>query len=197
MSTNDTTKVRILSMAEDRDDGLYSGSHTFSFTEKTWYEHVWEYCKKMPAEIGVFAALVISTGAIAEVISRASGEYVSIEELAGPILLFSSTVLLYRMYRSKRDYVPNALVGESEAVKYIFVKQKCGWNAALAKRMLEDRIRNVDASMERINRGAEFIEPRKVDRSCYIDWLQSRPESLTRMIRSVALMCTQEVPIVV
>lgn len=176
------------------DNGQYVGSHTFSFSEKAWYEHAWEYCKGIPNELSTFAAVVVSMWAVAEVVMRASGERVPLDELATPILVLASAVLLYRTYCSKRDYVPAALVGESETVKSIFRKQRCGWNAALAKRMLEERIQEADAAMERIDKGSEFIEPRHMDHDGYIKWLQTRPELMLRMVRSAALLCTQEVP---
>lgn len=133
--------------------------------------------------------------AVAEVVMRASGERVPLDELAIPILVLAFALLLYRTYCAKRDYVPDALVGESEAVKSIFRKQKCGWSAALAKRMLEERIQEADAAMERIDKGSEFIAPRHMEYDDYVDWLQTRPELMLRMVRSAALLCTQEVPI--
>jgi len=184
-------------MTEDDNSNQYSGSHAFSFTEKPWYEHVWEYCKGVPGELSTFATVVVSMWAVAEVVMRASGERVPLEELAIPILVLASAVLLYRTYRSKRAYVPDALISESETSKLIFRKQKCGWSAALAKRMLEERIQETDAAMERIDKGSEFIEPRHMDYDSYVEWLQTRPELILRMVRSAALLCTQEVPIAI
>lgn len=184
-------------MTENDNEDQYSGSHTFSFTEKRWYEHAWEYCKGIPDESSTFATIVVSMWAVAEVVMRASGESVPLDELAIPILVFAATVLLYRTYRSKRDYVPDALVRESEDAQSIFRKQKCGWSAALAKRLLEERIQEADAAMERIDKGSEFIAPSHMDYDDYVEWLQTRPELILRMVRSAALLCTQEVPVAV
>lgn len=178
----------------EEDANQYSSEHTISFTEKAWYEHVWEYCKEIPNELSAFAAVVVAMWAVAEVVMRAGGERVPLEELAIPILVLAFANLLYRTYRSKREYVPDALVGESEATKSIFRIQKCGWNAALAKRMLEERIQDADAAMDRIEKGSEFIAPRHMDDDDYFEWLQARPELILRMVRSAALLCTQEVP---
>lgn len=183
-------------MGNDNDRVEYAGEHTFSFTEKTWSEHAWEYCKGIPNEFGTFATVVVSTWAVAEVVMRASGESVPLNELATPILALAFAILLYRTYCSKRDYVPAALIGESEATKSIFRKQKCGWNAALAKHMLEDRIQGADAAMERIEKGSEFIAPKLVEYDEYVRWLQTRPELTLRMVRSAAQLCTQELPLV-
>lgn len=182
-------------MTEDDKSNQYFGSHTFSFTEKTWYEHLWEYCKGIPNGLSTFATVVVSMWAVAEVIMRASGERVPLDELAIPILVLAFAVLLYRTYCSKRDYVPDALVGESESTKSIFRKQKSGWNFALAKRILEERIQEADAAMERIDKGSEFIAPRHMNYDDYVEWLQTRPELMLRMVRSAALLCTQEVPV--
>ncbi len=182
-------------MTEDYDSDKYSGSHTLSFTEKTWYEHVWEYCKGIPKELSTFATVVVSMWAVAEVVMRAGGERVPLDELAIPILVLAFAVLLYRVYCAKRDYVPDALAGESETVKSIFRKQECGWSAALAKCMLKERIQEADAAMERIDKGSEFIAPRHMDYDNYVAWLQTRPELILRMVQSAALLCTQEVPI--
>lgn len=177
-------------MAEDN-EGRYSCSHTFSFTEKAWYEHAWDYFKGIPNELSTFATVVVSMWAVAEVVMRASDERVPLDELAIPILVLASAVLLYRTYCSRRNYVPDALVGESETVKSIFRKQRCGWNAALAKRMLEERIQEADAAMERIDKGSEFIEPRHMEYDGYVKWLQARPELILRMVQSAVLLCTQ------
>lgn len=187
-------KSRVSYMAEE-DSNQYSSEHTISFTEKAWYENVWEYCKEIPNELSTFATVVVSMWAVAEVVMRASGERVSLDKLAIPILVLAVAVLLYRTYRSKREYVPDALVGESETTKSIFRKQKCGWSAALAKRMLEERIQEADAAMERIDKGSEFIAPTHMDDDDYFKWLQTRPELMLRMVRSAALLCTQEVPV--
>lgn len=184
-------------MTEDDDNDHYTGSHTFEFTEKAWYEHIWEYCKGIPNELITFATVVVSIWAVAEVVMMASDERVPLDELAIPILVVAFAVVFYRTYVTKRDYVPDALAGESEATKSIFRKQKCGWNSALAKRMLEDRIRETDAAMDRIDKGSEFIAPTHMNYDDYVAWLQTRPELMLRMVRSAALLCTQELPVAI
>ncbi len=181
-------------MTKKDDSEYYSGFHTFTFTEKAWYEHLWEYCKGIPREAGTFATVVVSMWAVAEVFMRASGQRVPVDELALPILVLAFAVLLYRTYRAKADYVPEALVGESEAARSIFRKQKCGWSAALAKRLIEDRIQEADGVLYRIDKGSEFIVPTHMDYYDYVDWLRTRPELILRMVKSAALLCTQEVP---
>ncbi|MFB4202649.1 hypothetical protein KBTX_01651 [wastewater metagenome] len=184
-------------MTASKDDGQYSGSHKISFTEKRWYEHGWDYCTWLPQQLGTFASVAISLWAVAEVLMVASGRRVSIDELAVPILVVAIIVVLYRAYSAKHEYVPAPLHGESKAVKDIFQKQRCGWNAALAKQMLEDRLEEADGALSRIDKGAEYIPPQKLEYDEYLTWLQTRPEVVLRMVHSAALLCTQEIPVAI
>ena len=168
-----------------------------TFSEKTWYEDWWDYFKWLSGQIDTFAAVAISSWAVSEVLMAASDHRVPIEDLALPVLVLATVVALYRAYRKKSGYVPASLVGESATSKGIFRKQKCGWNAALARQMLEERLQAADAALRRIEKGSEFIGPRQMDYNDYVVWLQMRPEMVLRMVRSAALLCTQEVPIAI
>jgi hypothetical protein len=63
--------------------------------------------------------------------------------------------------------------------------------------MLWNRVRPVDAELERIRRGAEFVHPKRLPNKEYFEWLRSRPDAITRLIHAVTAQCTCDVPLAI
>jgi len=91
-------------------------------------------------------------------------------------------------------YVPEALTNESLSTKRIHRQGRSGWQFALAKEMLLDRISTVDRKLRRVESGAQFIAPTHLPAPDYLSWLQKRPELLQRLIRAVGIQCTADLP---
>lgn len=184
-------------MSDTVDGGRHVGAHVFSFSEKTPRERLREFGKRLYGELGTFLATAVSLWAFAEAIAAAMNGRAPVERLAIPVLFFALAVGMYRAYRKLRDYTPDVLKTESNEVKRIFQKQQCGWNAAIARQMLLDRIRAAEATLERMKSGAEYAQPVEMEEQAYYKWLRSRPSAMMRMSHAVMVLCTREVPSVV
>ncbi|MBS4031258.1 MAG: hypothetical protein KGZ63_07565 [Clostridiales bacterium] len=119
---------------------------------------------------------------------------IPITKLVLTVVLIALVVISYTALLKYRSFTPEALKDESELVKYIFRKQKCGWQYALACQMMSDRIEDIELTLNRITNGIDFIEPRKIPLEEYFKWLVLRPETLRRLGKSVAIQCTEEFP---
>ena len=181
-------------MAEAPEDGLYAGSHQFTFSEKNWRESGREFLRFLYGELSAFGATALGLWGLAGVLAAATNERVLIERLATPVLLGALAVAMYRAYRARVTHVPEALASENSTVHRIFRRQRCGWNAALARAMLVDRIDGTEATLQRIKLGAEYVTPRRVERQEYVDWLRTRPESMQRLVRAAMVLVTEILP---
>lgn len=179
------------------EDGLHKGQHNIQFTEKRWYESVWEFLRFLPGETPTFVALVVSLWAMAEVIMAAAGNRVSIETLAASVLAVAVTAAGFKAHRRFRSYVPKTLQPESAQVQQIFRKQRCGWQLALTHQMLIDRIGKAEIELDRVSRGAAYVRPKHLSGRDYLSWLTSRPKAIQRLVHSVAVLCTQDLPAII
>lgn len=184
-------------MTEVSPESPYHGSHQFSFSEKNWRESAREFLNFLYRELGAFGATVTALWGLAGVLAAATNERVPLERLAAWALLTGFAVAMYRAYRTQTTYVPEALKAESPRVQNIFRRQRCGWNAALARAMLLDRIDSTEATLERIKRGAEYITPHRLERHEYMTWLRTRPEAMQRLVRSAMVLVTHTLPAVI
>lgn len=176
------------------DDGKYSAQHTVTFSETVWYERLWRVFSYLPDQVPLFAAVTISFWGVAEVLAEISGETLSLHNLALPVLGTALAVAIYRAAQKYVNYVPEALVSESTAAKKIYRRGRSGWQFALAKEMLVERIAAFDRTLERIESGSQFISPKYLPSPEYLEWLQRKPEILLRLIRAAAIQCTSELP---
>lgn len=179
------------------EDGLHSGEHNIQFTEKRWYEAVLDFFRFLPAEAPTFATLVVTLWALAEVIMAAAGNRAPVVTFAISVLVIAAMVTGLRAYGRFKNYVPTALQSEAVQVQQIFRKQRCGWQLALTRLMLNNRISSAEIELDRVIRGAAFIPPQQLKSPEYFSWLTSRPEAIQRLVHSVAVLCTQDLPGVV
>ena len=177
------------------DDGKYNQEHEVTFSEKRWYEKFLEFCKFLPFEAPVFAAVCVSLWGLSEIITGAIGEKLTLSQFAGPILGIGFVVALTKAFYRYCSYVPIPLQNESITTQKIYRHQECGWQFAMARQMLAERLASTEASLNRIERGAEFVEPIITDLSDYIEWLQKRPTTFLRLSHSISVICTSDIPI--
>ncbi len=168
--------------------------HEVTFNELGLLERLKELLPYFPREIPTFFSVTISCWAIAEILIAIFDNRPSITSLAAPVLAAGTIVAMYRAYRAYRFYLPEALINESKKIQTIYYSRKLGWQWAIALEMLLDRIRPIDAELERIRRGAEFIEPEHLPNKTYFDWLKSRPNTMLRLINAAQTQCTRDVP---
>lgn len=184
-------------MSDPSEEGLYSEAHSFAFSAKTPLDVIKEFLTYCVHEFGTFLATSIALWAMAEVVSAATNQQTSVESLAVPVLATAAVAATYQAYRNQKAYVPEALVSESSAVKDIYRTQKFGWNAALSRQMLLDRISKAEATLDRIKRGAQYVEPRSIERMEYMTWLETRPEAARRLVRAAMMLVTSKLPIAI
>jgi hypothetical protein len=176
------------------DNGTHHGSHLASFTEKNRRDHLLEYSRFLPDEGAAFIALVISLWAVTEIVQEFTENRIPLRNLVLPVLGISLVIVFYKAYVKYRTYVPDSLKEETRRVQEIFWKQRCGWQFALARQIIEDRIRDDEEALSRMKSGAEYVHPRKLELSQYMAWLRYRPEALSRLLEAVAMQCTSELP---
>lgn len=176
------------------DDGIYDAQHSVKLSEITWLERLRKITARLPDQAPLFAAVTISFWGVAEVISQIGGESLSLRNLALPALATAVSVAVYKAVQAHLRHVPDALAGESSAAVSAFRRGKPAWQFHMAREMLLQRIATVDRRLERIKSGAEFIRPQHLSPPDYLSWLQKRPELLQRLIRAVAVQCTQDLP---
>lgn len=178
----------------ETENGLYKGEHTFTFTEKRWHNHLRSYFIFVRHEISTIVALILSLWAITEIMALVANNQVPIKNLVLPVFSISLITVMYKAYIKYRSYAPDTLKNETRAVQKIFWSQNIGWQFALAKKMLENRIIDFDSKLSRIASGSEFIAPKPIDYDNYVTWMRERPTTMVRLINAVAIQCTSELP---
>ena len=176
------------------EDGKHTEQHSVSFNSIGWYERVRRVTSFLPEQVPLFAAVTASFWGVAEVFSEIVGEALPLKTLASPALLTAFVVALYRAGRSYMDYVPEALISETESCRKIYRKGRLGWQFALANEMLKERIGRLNRVLRRIDNGAHFVSPEHLKGPEYLAWLMERPEILLRLVRAITMQCTLELP---
>jgi hypothetical protein len=175
-------------------DGIYDTQHTVTFTETSLLDRLKRFAPFLPKEIPLFAAVTISFWGVAEVLAEFGGGAISLKSLAAPALATAFAVTSYKAVQKYRASVPEALSDESSASRSIHRKGRCGWQFALALQMLKERTNSSDRMLQRIENGASFVAPQVLDHKEYLDWIRRRPEVVLRLLRSVAVQSTSELP---
>lgn len=181
-------------MSTISDEDTYTSSHTATFSETRWYERVGHFLPYLPRESPLFAAVTISLWGVAEVLAGVSGEDIALGALALPTLLTGFVVAAYRAFSKYRAFAPEILLPESAASRLIYRKGRSGWQFALARQMLLERLAAFDRTLHRITIGAEFIPATRLSLQEYTDWLQDRPTFVIRLVHSALVQCTSELP---
>jgi hypothetical protein len=176
------------------DNNEYGAQHSVKFSEVTWYERLRKIAAYLPDQVPLFAAVTVSFWGVAEVISEIGGEALSLRNLAAPALATALVISVYKAIQAYVRYVPEVLANENFSTKRVYRQGKSGWQFALAREMLLERISAVDRKLKRVESGAQFIPPTHLPAADYLSWLQKRPELLQRLIRAVAVQCTTDLP---
>lgn len=172
----------------------YNTQHSITFSEVTWTERLKQITRHIPNQLPLFATVTISFWGVAEVIAEIGGDRLTLKNLAIPALATAIVISFYRAIQAYLKYFPESIATESYKARKIYRNGKCGWQFDLARQMLLDRIRNIDRKLNRIEIGAEYIPPTNLPESEYLFWLENRTEILTRLIKAVAMQCTNELP---
>lgn len=175
-------------------EGIHTGEHTITFTEKDHWEKLKDFSQFIPREFATFSSVAASSWALAEVFIAVFENRPSLVSLVIPVAAIAAVVTLYKAYFSYSSYVPDALASESTNAQIIYRQQRFGWQWALAKEMLENRIQGSSSELKRIRRGAEFVEPRRLTHSEYFAWVRIRPEAISRLLTAVTIQCTGDLP---
>ncbi len=176
------------------ENGIYQSNHVMRFTERKWYECIKEYSKRFIEEAAHFIPFTGTLWGFAYILTEAMDSKTSIGSLALPVIITALLAVLYKAWLKFKSYTPEALQDENETTRNIYRKRKCGWPFALAEQMLANRIENIDLTLNRIKKGAEFIEPKYVTADEYYNWLKLRPAALKQLVRATMIQCTDEIP---
>ncbi len=176
------------------EEGKYAEEHSVVFSEKGTWERFKDFVSFLPGEAVTFSSVAASGWALAEILIAVFDNRPSVSSLAIPVLAMATVAATYRAYSKLSSYVPDALRSESKQAQSIFRKQKFGWQWALAKEMLTNRIGDSEAELRRIRLGIEFIQPNKLSPKQYHSWLRVRPEAIIRLLTAVTIQCTAELP---
>jgi len=180
--------------AKKNTDGQYWSEHQFVFTEKRWYEHIKNYLKILISETPTFIALIVSIWAFTEILMDITGDRVSTHRLFILTALISFVFISYKSISRFLNDLPEPIKNESEASKKLVWWQKCGWQYDLARQILSERFESIEMTLQRISSGAHFLPPKYLPFEDYFEWINTRPTVLNRLIKAVAMQCTQELP---
>lgn len=178
-------------------DGIAHEEHSVTFNKLGPWERAQEFLRYLPRELPAFASVTLSFWAITEILIVIVENQVDRAALAAPAAVVGAIAALFRAYRSYQAYVPNVLYGEGIKAQRLYRKRKLGWQWSIAREMLWNRVRPLDSELDRIRRGAEFVEPKRILNSEYFEWLRSRPDALGRLIHAATAQCTRDVPAVI
>lgn len=178
-------------------DGITREAHEVTFNKLEASDRLKEFLPYLPREVPAFASVTTTCWAVSEILIAIFENRPSIASLAAPIIAAGAIVAIYRAYRAYRSHVPDALIGESKRVQAIYYNRRYGWQWAIAVEMLWDRVRPVDAELERIRRGAEFVTPKQLPNKEYFEWLRSRPSAIVRLTHAVTAQCTRDTPLAI
>lgn len=178
-------------------NGKYSEQHNATYSEKVFREKLLDFSKFLSRQIPLFATVTASIWGVAEVITSVNGERLSLNTLSTPSLAVALAIALYRAYKEYKNYVPEALSSENQSAINVYRRGESGWNFALAKEMLMKRISELDRTLDRVAIGSEYIPPKNVSATEYLEWIKARPETLRRLSHATATQCTKELPEVI
>ena len=187
-------KTYRLQIGKALSEGLNTGEHTITFTEKDYLEKLKDFSEFIPREFATFSSVAATSWALAEVFIAVLENRPSFVSLVIPVAAIATFVTLYKAYFRYTSYVPDTLVSESTAAQLIYRQQRFGWQWALAKEILENRIQSSNSELKRIRSGAEFVEPRRLAHSEYYAWVRNRPEAIVRLLTAVTIQCTGDLP---
>lgn len=179
---------------DNNKENHYVRKHQFIYTEKKWYEHIKDYLKILITEVPAFIALVVSLWVFTEILMEITDNRVSINKLFLLITSIAFIAIAYKSFVKYSSKIPEILNNESNASKNIIWWQKCGWQYDLAYQILNERFQKIEFVLNRIASGANFLPPKSLPIESYIEWLNSRPLILSRLIKAVEIQCIQELP---
>ena len=181
----------------DTESGNFHGVHSLKFAKDT----LWEKTKRLmgllfPAEVPVFFAVLVSLLGVSEVITN-DNDSIKFWDVLWPSLIVSMAVAFYRALHSYFTYCPEELQSESDDVKKVYREKKVAWQYIMARSMLKSRIEVYRNSISRIQRGAEYVCPHKLDVHEYIRWGSLRTTAIPRLLDSVIIQFTNELPTII
>ncbi|MCQ2031605.1 hypothetical protein [Stutzerimonas zhaodongensis] len=182
---------------EDSESGYFRGEHTLKFSKDTF----WEKTKRMglfvfPSEMPTFFTILVALLGVSEVITKGNDRITFIDVL-WPSLIVSFVVAGYRAVYSYSTYCPEELQSELDVVKKTYRLKKVAWQYVMARAMLKSRIEVHRNSISRIQRGAEYVGPLKLDVQEYIRWGSLRSTAIPRLLNAVIIQFANELPTVI
>lgn len=167
----------------DNDNVRNEGSSVLTYMP--WYEHVKDFSLSQWESMlvywvglfGVFWGLIEALSFFYPALNL-SNIFVLSSGLS--IVLISS---LFRRIHVYRNSVPEGLEHETLKVQKISFSKKQYWEYALAYELVKSRIKKIDRNLEDVIGNRIHIKVTKtMSAEQYIDWLQTRPENLLRIV---------------
>ena len=143
-------------------DDITQQAHQVTFDELDASDRLKEFLPYLPRELPAFASVATTCWAVSEILIAIFENRPTITSLAGPIIAAGAIVAIYRAYKAYRSHLPEALRGEGRKVRAIYYARRYGWQWAIAVEMLWNRVHQIDAELERIRIGAEYINPKQL-----------------------------------
>ena len=141
-----------------------SKEHTLTFSYKSVFEHLIELIKSYPKQIPQALAIFIAIWAIAEIFLL--DDKSNLKDVMLPAIILSIIVSVYNCIKCYRNESPEFLRNETNNIKKMFFRQRLGWQYAIAKEMIENRISESEFTLVRIRQNAEYIVPPRSMTKC-------------------------------
>ncbi|WP_101675526.1 hypothetical protein [Alloalcanivorax mobilis] len=170
-------------MESDEDIVEHQGAR--SLTYMPWYEHVKEFllsqCKSISIYwVGLFGAFWGLVEAASFFLSEFDLSNIYILSIGLGIGFAGALFRCLHLYRST---VPAGLALESDKVHKIAFSKKHYWEYTLALELVKSRIQRIDGNLKDVICDRVHINITKtMDVRQYIDWLETRPENLRRIV---------------
>jgi hypothetical protein len=166
--------------------------HSLTFSYKTIFEHFLCFIKLLPKQLPKIATLFISIWAISEIILFEDNNKLHI--ILVPSIIIVIVMALYDNLQQYLKTSPDILLSESKKARKLFFHQKLGWQYAIAKEMLENRIIELELSLIRIRQNAEYIVPNFISDDDFIIFIKLQPENILRLIEAAKIACVHFLP---
>jgi hypothetical protein len=169
-----------------------SKEHTLTFSYKSVFDHLLEVIKLYPKQIPQAVLVFITIWAVADIFLLEDKS--NLKDVILPAILIAILVSIYNCIKKYRNTSSELLQKESHVIKKMFFKQKLGWQYAIAKEMIKNRVYESEFTLIRIRQKAEYIIPQRITDDDFIEFVKIQPENVIRLINAVKTACITFLP---
>lgn len=169
------------------DENIVENKKTISFTYMTWLDHARAFFQVQWKKLAIYSIAIFGVmwGVIEAASFFAPNSNLGNSYILSCIISLCALISLSRCIHDYKNRVPIGLEKESSTAHKIAINKKHFWEYALAKQLIENRIKHIDDELDDITRNRTHVKiTRKLDIEEYIQWMQTRPQNLLGFIKT-------------